>query len=363
MERNLKMKVIYTVPDLYTEGGIQEFAKSIYSELKDEFDMEIFDFKNTLNFFTKIFLRRFPVISVSSYLYTRYFSNNLRKGYNFKEKNLIHCWNLEEAMPFLDRKYIVSCHGMEILKNNLKGHLRDLYPKVLSNALLVHSNSNYTKEYLVKEFGVPEKKIVIIHPPIGFFKPLKIKHEKIIIGTLSRLVERKNIPNIIKSLNILREKENIDFIYYLAGDGTEKEKILKDLSRAKFEWKYFGLISEEKKMTEFYPSIDIFVMPPLDLHNSVEGFGIVYLEANSYGIPVVASKTGGVPEAVKENISGVFANPANPEDIEKKIIYLIKNKDKFYNSSINWVKNFNKRRISEKFAEVYYRINKMNEYK
>lgn len=355
------MKILYLVPDLYLPGGIQDFAKSIYSELKDTYNLQIFNYKNNLNFFSNLFLRRFPFIKISSYLYSHYLSNNLKKTYNFKEKDLIHFWHLEPAMPFLDKKYIVSCHGMEILKNNLKGHLRELYPKVLSNALLIHASSNCTKELLVKKFEVPKKKIIVIYPSIDFIKLSKIKkikHKKIVIGTLSRFVERKNISNIIKSLNILKEKENIDFIYYLAGDGPERKRILKDLNKAKFEWKYFRNISEEKKITEFYPSLDIFVMPPLDLRNSIEGFGIVYLEANAYGIPVIASKTGGVPEAVKENISGVFAEPTNPEDIAKKILYLRKNKDKFYNSSINWAKKFEKKKISEKFAEVYNKIEK-----
>jgi len=74
-------------------------------------------------------------------------------------------------------------------------------------------------------------------------------------------------------------------------------------------------LSEEKKINEFYPFIDVFVLSPFELPNDVEGFGIVYLEANAYGIPVVASKTGGVPDTIKENVSGVFADPTNPEDI------------------------------------------------
>lgn len=355
------MKILYIIPDLYLPGGIQDFAKSIYSELKDKYNLQILDYKNNLNFISNLFLRRFPFIKISSYLYSHYLSDNLKKTYNFKEKDFIHFWHIEPAMPFLDKKYIVSCHGVEILRNNLKGHPRELYPKVLSNALLILASSNYTKKLLVKEFELPEKKIFVIYPPIDFIKLSKIKkikHEKIVIGTLSRFVERKNIPNIIKSLNILRQKENIDFIYYLAGDGSEREKILKDLNKAKFEWKYFRNISEEKKITEFYPSLDIFVMPPLDLLNSIEGFGIVYLEANAYGIPVVASKTGGVPEAVKDNISGVFAEPTNPEDIAKKILYLIKNKDKFYNSSISWANKFEKQKISEEFAKIYNKIEK-----
>ena len=354
------MKIIYIVPELNSKGGVQEFAKSIYSELKNKFNLEIINWKYDLSLLIEVILRCFPP-KIGAYLYYNIFSNHFRKKYILKSINLIHFWWTDPAMAFLNKKYVISCYGIEILKKNVRGFRKELYPKVFYNALLIHADSDYAKELLVKEFGVPKKKIIVIHPSIDFFKLSKIKkikQEKTIIGTLSRFVKRKNILNIIKSLNILKEKKNIDFIYYLAGDGPERKRILKDLDKAKFEWKYFGEISEEKKIKEFYPSLDVFVMPPLELPNSVEGFGIVYLEANAYGIPVVASRTGGVPDAVNENVSGVFADPTIPEDIAVKILKVLRNKDKYYESARNWAKKFDVKKISSEFAKIYNEIEK-----
>ena len=128
---------------------------------------------------------------------------------------------------------------------------------------------------------------------------------------------------------------------------------MSELKRAKFEYEYLGEISEEKKINEFYTSIDVFVLPPLELPNDVEGFGIVYLEANACGIPVVASKTGGVPDAVKEGISGVFADPTNPKDIADKILFVINTLKEWEQRCKEHAKNFDIRKISKQFRELY----------
>jgi phosphatidylinositol alpha-1,6-mannosyltransferase len=242
------------------------------------------------------------------------------------------------------------------LHNNTKGYRRILYTKVFNNAAIVHVISKYTKNLVMELFGVPEEKIKLIPPTIDFEKfasTKKADNTKIIIGTLTRFNKRKNVVNIIKALNILKEQFNLDFTYYLAGNGAEKNKIITELQNANFEWKYLGEISEKKKIEEFYPSLDVFVLPVLDLPNDVEGFGIVYLEANAYGIPVIASTSGGVPDAVSEGDSGEFANPDDPYDISEKIYYVLKNKNKYYDSSKKWAKNFDVEIIAKKFKKMY----------
>lgn len=355
------MRILYIVSDLYIKGGIQEFAKTIYSKLKKRFNLEILNWKYDLSLPIKGIIR-FSPSKIGDHLYSRYFSSHFKRKYKINDVDLIHFWDLEEGMAFLDEKYIVSCHGMEILRRNIKGGFRRrLYPKVLSNAIVIHANSNYTKKLIIKNFNINPKKIKVILPPVDFERLAsikKIKTDKIIIGTLTRFVKRKNILNVIKALNIVKEKHDLDFIYYLAGDGIEKKRILKDLKKAKFEWKYFGEISEENKIKKFYPSLDVFVMSPLDLPNDVEGFGIVYLEANAYGIPVVAAKTGGVPDAVKEGVSGTFTDPTSPEDIAIKILKVLRNKDKYSKPAKNWAKKFDVEQVAKKFAEIYNQIEK-----
>ena len=350
--------ISYVVPCLDEFGGMQDTANLVYSHLRSQGEIQLINWKHTnWSLITKVF-------GYSTFLnidFAKFFPLNS----DFKEaknrvmnSDLIHFWHLGPARGFIKRNYIVSCHGVEILEPNLKILQKEAYPKVLRNAKVVHVNSNYTKR-LLSRFRIPDTKVKIINPPIDYEKfashsQLENRIEdKVVIGTLSRFISRKNVPNIIKALQILRNHLGVDFKYYLAGDGYERERILAELKGVSFQFEYFGSISDETKVTEFYPALDVFVMPPLDLPNDVEGFGVVYLEANAYGIPVVASRVGGVPDAVKEGASGVFADPTNPHDIAIKILELLENKESYDHSARAWAEQFDIKRVAKRFIEMY----------
>lgn len=350
--------ISYVVLHLDEFGGAQELAKAVYSCLRSQYQMELINWKHKdWSLITKIFgYPTFLNVDFAKFFpIDRDFKETKNRVMN---SDLIHFWYLGLARPFIHRNYIVSCHGMELLEPNLKTWRKEAYPKVLRNAKFVHVNSDYTRG-LLNRFGVPDTKVKIIPPPIDYEKfsshsRLKKRTEdKLVIGTLSRFIKRKNIPNIIKALQIVHNDFGVDFKYYLAGDGIERDRILAELREASFQFEYLGAISEENKVAEFYPSLDVFVMPPLDLPDSVEGFGIIYLEANAYGIPVVASKVGGVPDAVKEGISGLFADPTDPYDIAVKILELLQNKERYETSAKEWARQFDIKKVAKRFAEIY----------
>ncbi len=346
------MKITYIIPDINVKGGIQKFAFSVQDTMKNRYTFNNRDF---VNGYPNIFILN--ILSRVEYVYD--FLMLIRASYLnriLNDSDVIHSWHIKSALYLKKNKYIVTCHGLEILPFHMRGYIKKKYQHTLENAFGITADSSYTKKLLLDNFNIDADKIRIIYPSVDVSKMKnvrKVKNKKIILGTLSRLVKRKNVINIIKSLNILQEKTNLDFEYYLAGDGDQKELILNELKKAKFKWKYFGKITEKEKIQNFYPKLDIFVLPVLELHDSVEGFGIVYLEANAYGIPVVASAVGGVVDAVKEGISGVYAEPENPEDIAEKIISLIKSKKKYNKSTKEWIKKFDIKVIGKEFEDVY----------
>ena len=355
------MNITYVVPELHKNGGIQEFAKTVCYRLP-AYNIDLVNWKDILLLPEKAFLKFLPTVLASDF-YDHFAIKKFKNHYkNIANAEFVHFWHPESAMAFLDKKYIVTCHGMDILPANMKGFRKEKYEAVFNNAKLINVNSNFTKRLLLNTFDAVEEKVRVINPPIEYEKFIRNdcakKKGKPVIGTLTRFNKRKNVPNIIKALKSLREKYHLDFIYYLAGNGLEKRRILQELKRAKFEWKYFGEISDDEKNKEFYPSLDVFVMPPLELPNDVEGFGIVYLEANACGIPVVASKTGGAREAVKEGVSGIFADPTNPEDIAAKIIEVLENRGKFKYSTKEWAKQFDAEKVAKKIAELYEEASK-----
>lgn len=249
---------------------------------------------------------------------------------------------------FLGTPYFVSCHGMDILTAAGSPRKKKLLNKILEQASGIITNSEFTKNELLK-LAVPENKITVIYPcphtkgfgvgarpsevpGIAPEKVLEIKNrlglaDKKIILTVSRLMERKGHDKVIEAMpKILARVPNA--IYVIVGGGPEKEKLQSLSSKLQVENNilFTGEISEEKK-TAFYQLCDVFVMTPRQIGADVEGFGTVYLEANQFSKPVVAGRSGGVAEAVVDGVTGLIVDPENINQIAEAAIKILTDKN------------------------------------
>ncbi len=234
---------------------------------------------------------------------------------------------------FLKIPYFVSCHGMDILTAAGSPRKKKLMNKILEQASGVIANSEFTRNELLK-LGVLENKITIIYPCPGKIsgiapeKVLEIKNrlglaDKKIILTVSRLMKRKGHDKVIEALpKVLEKIPNV--IYVVVGDGPEKKNLKSKIENLKLEDSILllGEISEEKKAA-FYQLCDLFIMTPRQIGPDVEGFGTVYLEANQYGKPVVAGRSGGVAEAVVDDATGLIVNPEDTNQIAEAVIKIL----------------------------------------
>ncbi|WP_146150441.1 glycosyltransferase, partial [Photobacterium angustum] len=150
----------------------------------------------------------------------------------------------------------------------------------------------------------------------------KDKKNKKIFFTLTRLVERKNIKNVIYALSKIN---TIDFVYYIAGSGPCLDSLKKTINELGLEEKIqlLGRVSEEQK-ENLLLNTDLFILPSLfDIKDgSIEGYGIVYIEANAFGIPVISGNTGGITEAVIDGKTG-FHSDGSVESIYNSILKAI----------------------------------------
>jgi len=194
---------------------------------------------------------------------------------------------------------------------------------------------------IVKKLGVPLRKITILHPGISknflinsaktsncdIKEELGLKNKKIIL-TLSRLVERKGIDKTIEAIALVR-REIPDVVYVIAGNGPYRhtlEELVKKL-RLQDNVVFTGYVCEDKKAS-YYNAAEIFVMPNRVLENGdVEGFGIVFLEANAYRKPVIGGRSGGVIDAIIDGKTGLLVNPTDTKEIASAIIRLLSNED------------------------------------
>ncbi|MCP5007278.1 MAG: glycosyltransferase family 4 protein, partial [Planctomycetes bacterium] len=196
-----------------------------------------------------------------------------------------------------------------------------------------------SREFL--EYGIPEEKIIEIIPAVDsdMFVPLpkpadlmeKHKlHGKMTVLTVSRLVERKGHDTILKALpQVLEAIPNLHYI--IVGDGPDREN-LKTLSKRLNLYTHVTFAGQvpDEALVKYYNLCDVFVMPNREVFNStdsIEGFGITFIEANACGKPVIGGLSGGAVEAINDGVSGFLVDPLDKDKVAEKMIYLLQNVD------------------------------------
>jgi phosphatidylinositol alpha-1,6-mannosyltransferase len=239
--------------------------------------------------------------------------------------------------------YAISCHGMDILIPQKNFRKKIFLKKILQNADFIIANSQFTKNEIIK-LNINDQKIIIIYPCPTIFeredfkdkdieelkknivKKYDLKNKKILL-TVGRLVERKGHEIVIKALPKFIEKiPNI--IYLIVGDGPQREKLKFITNKFNLQEKviFTGEVSKKELMV-FYALCDIFIMLPFTIEGDVEGFGTVFLEANKFGKPVIASCSGGIGEAVINNFTGITVDYKNVDEVVGSVIKLLTNQN------------------------------------
>ena len=231
-----------------------------------------------------------------------------------------------------NKKKICLIHSKEI--NHKKGsRLNKKVLEVLNNVDHVIANSNFTKNLAI-ELGVEDKRIIIINP--GVDPAMEIpkndlkKAEEIFKGkknrliTVSRFDKRKNHEKVIMAIRNLKEIYP-DIIYTCIGYGDEEENLKKLVIELKLENYVIFLkdIPNDLKNALVAKS-NIFIMPSIIHKNSVEGFGIAFVEAAQYGIPSIGGKDGGASDAIIHQKTGLICDGNNLEEIYSSIDNLLK---------------------------------------
>lgn len=186
--------------------------------------------------------------------------------------------------------------------------------------------SSSTKNDIIKEYNVPEEKVVVVYPgikPAVSLSPqvypmnqMKIKYGisgryVLFVGTLQ---PRKNISRLIEAFaEVLKsEKEELQLVV-IGKKGWLFEEILHTPSKLHIEdkVKFLDFVPDED-LAIFYKHAACFVLPSL-----YEGFGLPVLEAMKYGCPVITSKVSSLPEAGGD--AAMYVDPESTEDIASKI--------------------------------------------
>lgn len=216
---------------------------------------------------------------------------------------------------------------------NCVSHLRSIRPVgfnkwtakfVNNNVSRFIANSSAVKDFWVSH-GLSEDKISVIYngipklniSTINLHKMYSLEKDCLIIGSVGRLISWKRHDFLIETFNILLG--NFDnAVLFIVGGGPLMLDLKLTVDKLNIQNKviFTGEILNAK---EYIKSFDIMVLPSIN-----EPFGRVIIEAMALGTPVIASKSGGIPEIIEDGKNGYLFNPDDKSDLLLKMDSLLK---------------------------------------
>lgn len=227
-------------------------------------------------------------------------------------------------------KLYLTFHGSEILNYYAKLHHRVLLKKLIAKAERISAVSTFTHRLLLSRFPEAQHKTVLtpcaLRSDFVGTNHRKIENsEKVVILTVGRLHPRKGQSFILKTLNLLPENLKAKVEFWMVGNGrhSDYQRELQSLvDQSEVTVKMLGQL-DDTRLREVYEQADIFAMTSIHYKKSIEGFGLVYLEASAYGLPVIAHNIGGVPDAVVHDRTGLLVPPGDKQALVQAFIDLI----------------------------------------
>ena len=319
------------------KGGITQYTYNLVSHLNKINNKQEIAVVSAKHYELQDLVKNYRVL----HLFNR-FKTNPFKVFNFfvftvKNKDIVH-FQLS-AFPFFilnlilllkifkKTRIVVTAHNVISHESHFltKKILAAIYKQ--ADMLIVHAGQN--RKYLLELFSFPAEKVWLI--PHGNYefagkgnpkeRPRKNKkHFELLFFGFIR--EYKGLDNLIHALKIIKEK-HADILLQIAGQPKEpfsKYEQLIDKLNLKENIKTHLDYIEVGQIAEFLSSADVVILP----YKRISQSGIVFL-AYAFAKPVIATRVGGLPEAVEHGKSGYIVEADNPGELAEAVIKLIEN--------------------------------------
>lgn len=233
----------------------------------------------------------------------------------------------------MNRKTYILAHGAEYLQGN--NYFRKvIWAKyrlwVLNRSKGIIANSHYTKK-LVEKTGA---KTITTAIPLAidaekFYPTVTKKRTSVLkLCSLSRIEQFKGHDFILRTIASLPERYRNRIEFEIGGKGPYLSELKKLTNSLHLDGivKFLGFVPEES-LCDFYSSNDVYILCTREENEqrNVEGFGLVFVEAQACGIAVIGTNSGGIPDAIKPNQGGWLIQQDSVQELSKLLIQLIDN--------------------------------------
>ena len=299
----------------------------------------------------------------------------IRKIIREHDIDFIHCGRMlpEAWIAWLIKKtfgipYLCYVHGEELYLGIASREFGWMMRRILNDADVLIANSNNTRQLLLKTWDMPEKRVRLLHPgadverlvPAARDQGVREKlgwGDRSVILTVGRLQVRKGHDQMIRSIATLKESHP-NVLYSIVGEGKERSRLEELVQQhGVADWVEFRGEVDDDELRECYQQCDLFVLPNREVDGDIEGFGMVLLEAQACGKPVIAGASGGTAETMRDPETGRIVACEGPEELTRVVSELLSDaelRSRMGTSARKWVEeNFSWSSLSRQAAELF----------
>ncbi len=243
--------------------------------------------------------------------------------------------------------YRCFVHGEDVETAATSREQSLLVKQVCKHAASLICNS-YNSQRLVASLGFSDTdKCDVLHPGVdtSTFKPAPANNEirqrfgwakeSLVLLTVGRLQKRKGQDFLIEAMPRLLEKIP-QLQYVIVGRGDELENLRHLVEKHKLQENVFIHTNfDDTDLINAYQQCNVFILPNRTIQNDIEGFGMVLVEAQACGKPVIAGDSGGTSETLQVGETGFIIDCSSPQAIETALPIALKNCALLQNNNIS----------------------------
>ncbi len=250
---------------------------------------------------------------------------------------------------------IYHLHGKGIERKIENKFIKWIYRKVFNQSVIIHLAKSLLEKEIIP-LNLKKSKLIYVENGVPVFQIKNIKtiaKKSINILFLSNLFESKGVFIALEAFAIVSKNQNDVVLHLVGGFGNNavEQKIKNIIIENNLNIKLHGPLYDNEKVKIFLES-DIFIHPTLN-----DTFPLVILEAMQFGLPVISTIQGAIPEIIENNITGFLVKENDSESLSNKIQYLIEHEEKRKEMGVNgfnkYMKNYTMDIFENKMAEAF----------
>lgn len=273
--------------------------------------------------------------------------------------DILHAQTFASALPAMrargegDKPFVLTLHTSHFLRLATAAPWRSILRRIIGSADWVFAASEEIRDVALDLHPHPHAEALTNGVDTEMFRPVegglgdRTAKNRVVVPR--RLFEKNGVEYFVRAMPALRRRLDVEAL--IVGDGPERsrlEALARDLDVAEHV-RFLGARANDE-MPAILREADVVVIPSL-----MEATSVAALEAMSCGLPVAASRVGGLPEIVDEEVGTLF-EPANPDDLATRVADLLQRPDRGVageKGRARVVAHWSLERLAERHVEVY----------